>query len=39
MSAATGPRWAIGFGALAVAILALAALAYLLFQWEWIGTP
>jgi hypothetical protein len=39
MRNATGPRWTIGITALAVVILALVALAYLLFYWQWIGTP
>ena len=37
MNHATGPRWAIGITALAVAMLALAAVAYLLFHWQWVG--
>jgi len=39
MNHATDPRWMFDFAALAVATLALAALAYLLFHWQWIGTP
>jgi hypothetical protein len=39
MNHATGPKWTIGITALAVAILALVAVGYLLFYWQWIGTP
>jgi hypothetical protein len=39
MNHATGPRWAAGLSAVAVATLAVAAFAFLLFYWQWIGTP
>jgi hypothetical protein len=39
MNHATGPKWMTGVTALVVALLALAAVAYLLFYWQWIGTP
>ena len=39
MNHATGPKWTIGISALVIAILALAVVVYLLFQWQWIGRP
>jgi hypothetical protein len=39
MRDASGSDRLIGITALVVAILALATAAYLLFHWQWIGTP